>query len=112
MAYAGLGQADQAIRAGQDAIALAPQSAQLRVMVGGLLNRVGRFADAEHQLTLAVKLVPDNPDALFQLGVARHYLGKRDAAVAAFRQALGANGNYRPARDALEQLGAYAGTRR
>lgn len=105
MAYAGLGEADQAIRAGQDAIDLAPQSAQFRVMVGGLLNRVGRFADAEHHLTLAVKLAPQSPDALFQLGVARHYLGKRDEAIAAFRQALRSNGNYRPAREALEQLG-------
>lgn len=108
MAYAGLGQADQAIRAGQDAIDLAPHSAHLRVLVGGLLTRVGRFADAEQHLTLAVQLVPNDPEALFQLGVARHYLGKRDEAVAAFRQALQANDNHRPAREALEQLGARA----
>ena len=56
----------------------------------------------------AVQLAADNPDALFQLGIARHYLGKRDEAIAAFRQALRANGNYRPAREALQQLGAPA----
>ncbi len=108
MAYAGLGQADQAIRAGQAAIELAPQSAYLRVIVGGLLNRSGRFADAEQQLVRAVQLAPDNPDALFQLGVARHSLGKRDEAVVAFRQALRANRNFRPAREALEKLGVSA----
>jgi tetratricopeptide (TPR) repeat protein len=108
MAYAGLGQADQAIRAGQDAIDLAPQSARLRVMVGSLLTRFGRFADAEQHLMRAVQLVPGDPDALFQLGVARHYLGKRTEAIAAFRQALQVNGNYRPAREALEQLGVRA----
>ena len=94
------------MRAGQEAINLAPQSPHIRMMVAGLLNRLGRFADAEQQLTIVVQAVPNNPDALFQLGIARHYLGKRDEAIAAFRQALQANGNYRPAREALEALGA------
>jgi Flp pilus assembly protein TadD len=106
MAYAGLGQTDQAIRAAQAAVELAPQSAHLRVMVGGLLNRSGRFADAEEQLARAVQLAPDNPDALFQLGVARYSLGRRDEAIAAFRQALQANGSFRPAREALKALRA------
>jgi tetratricopeptide (TPR) repeat protein len=106
LAYTALGQAEKALRAGQEAINLAPQSPHIRLMVAGLLNRLGRFADAEQQLTIVVQAVPNNPDALFQLGVARHYLGKRDEAIAAFRQALQANGNYRPAREALEALGA------
>ena len=106
MAYAGLGQADQAIRAGRQAIALSPQSPQLHAMLGGLLNRFGRVADAEQQLTLAVQLLPDDPDSLFQLGVVRTSLGKRDEAIAAFRQALRVNADYRPAREALERLGA------
>ena len=77
-------------------------------MVGELLNRFGRFADAEERLMLLMLLAPDDPDALFQLGLARYYLDRRDEAIATFRQALQANGNYGSAGEALEQLGALA----
>ena len=60
----------------------------MRLLQWQLLNGSRRFADAEQRLMLVARLAPNDPDVLFQLGIARAYLGKREEALAAFRQAL------------------------
>jgi serine/threonine protein kinase/Flp pilus assembly protein TadD len=59
--------------------------------VGGILNRLGRQAEAVAVCRKAIELRPDYYGAHFQLGNALHHQGKSDAAIAEYRKAIDLN---------------------
>lgn len=76
----------------------APRDAALRMALGGVLQRIGRFDDAAAQYEVATQLEPGRAAPWLRLGDARADAGRWEAALAAYDQALVREG------DAIEAL--------
>ncbi len=70
------------------AITVNPANAVFHNNYGAALLSLERFADAKESLSTAVRLCPDYPDALANLGLAETALGREDAAMVCYRTAL------------------------
>lgn len=55
------------------------------------MNRLERYADAEHHYLRAVELNPDNPNYRFNLATAQRFMGKLDAATENLNRAIELN---------------------
>ncbi|MBR1236558.1 tetratricopeptide repeat protein [Bradyrhizobium sp. AUGA SZCCT0182] len=83
------GQLNEAIRTIEDALALAPESIDLKVDLGRLLLENNDRAKARDILIVARDAAPGRPDILTELGRALLLDGDYAAAADAFRHALG-----------------------
>jgi Flp pilus assembly protein TadD len=75
------------------------------VFAGRALQTTGRFADAAAYLEHAVRLDPNDPQALTRLGMAQASMGHPAAAARLFQRALAIVPGYPLAQQALEHLG-------
>lgn len=96
----------EAAQAYEALVAAHPADGALRASLAGALGALGRYDDALAELDRAVALAPLNPEGYHNRGVIEERRGDRDAAIAAYRQALRYNPGYAPAREALQRLGA------
>jgi predicted AlkP superfamily phosphohydrolase/phosphomutase/Flp pilus assembly protein TadD len=87
-------------------VAAEPDDGGLRASLAGALASLGRYDEALAELDAAVRLSPVNPEAYHNRGAILERQGKRDAAVASYRDALRYSPQYEPSRRALERLGA------
>ena len=69
------------------AIHLDPDFVQARILLGVIHEREGRYAQAAHQLEIAVRAKPDSLNAWHELAVVRFHLGERAPALNAAREA-------------------------
>jgi len=90
------GQADLAIEEYRRAVEADPDNAEAQNNLGGLLV-TGNPADAEPHLRAALRVRPDFAEAHFNLGRVLTVKGAGAAAVAEYRDALNARGDWRPA---------------
>ena len=82
------GQRDEAERALQQGLSLAPKAGRLHYNYGTLLLNSERFGEAERQLRLAIRYGWDDADAWVNRGVALWKLGKTTKAEDCFETAL------------------------
>ena len=85
--------ADEAVRAGQRALQLAPDQPTVRLAYARGLVDSGRNAEAVTELQRTLALQPDNDEARRQLGRALAALGRLDEAVAEWRKAIASRPN-------------------
>ncbi len=85
--------ADEAVRAGQHALQLAPDQPTVRLAYARGLVDSGRNAEAVAELQRTLALQPDNDEARRQLGRALAALGRLDEAVAEWRKAIASRPN-------------------
>ena len=91
----------------EDSVRLKPDAVVL-VRLGGAYHFDGEDDKAIGAWDHALRLDPDNPDALFNIGFVRwHAQGNRQAAIAAWQQLLKTNPNH-PKRAQVEELIARA----
>ncbi len=85
--------ADEAERAGRNALQLAPDRPSVRLTYARGLVDSGRTAEAVTELQRTLALQPDNDEARRHLGRALAALGRLDEAVAEWRRAIAARPN-------------------
>lgn len=81
-----------------------PDDAALRASYAGALGALGRYDESLTQLNASIEKEPLNPEAYHNRGVIYEKIGKPDAAVAEYRQALRYNPQYAPSQQALARL--------
>lgn len=81
-----------------------PDDGALRASLGGALGAVGRYDEALSALDEAERLSPLNPEIYHNRGVIYERQGKRDEAIAQYRNALRYGSGYEPSRSALLRL--------
>lgn len=100
-----LGEAEAALRA---VLAREPDHGPALVLLGNVLNDLGRPAEAVPLYQRALERKPDSADALANLGNALQYLGRLEDAVACYRRAIALDPAHREAHlnlgNALESL--------
>ncbi|SDC30025.1 Glycosyl transferase family 41 [Belnapia rosea] len=110
----------EALRAGTPAEALAPLTATLddpvhgewaRLNLGLALQALGRLAEAEGHLAMAMAALPDLAEPPFRLGTIAGLRGDPASAMALFRAALARDPAHIPAHAALAALTEEAGDR-
>ncbi len=79
---------EAAVQASENAVALAPDDAGVRVALGVTLARGGRNAEAVQELQRALAVEPNHDEARRYLGRSLAALGRIDEAVAEWRKAL------------------------
>jgi hypothetical protein len=82
-----------------------PQDAQAHAYLGAAFGQLNQLQQAVESLQKAAALAPQSAPMRFNLGMALEKAGRRDDAVAAYQQALGLDGAYERARQALTRLG-------
>jgi tetratricopeptide (TPR) repeat protein len=82
------GQIDEAIAAGERAVALNPTFSEAYSNLGNALKEKGRLDEAIAAFHHAIALKADFPDAHYNLGLALRDFGRFDEASASFREAL------------------------
>jgi Flp pilus assembly protein TadD len=85
-----------------------PEDAALRASFAGTLGALGRYEEALAQLDRSLALDPLNPEGHHNRGAALERLGRRDEAIAAYREAVRYRGDYEPSLAALARLGVAA----
>ena len=86
-AYSALGRHDEAIRALEQAAALASASQPIRINLGNTLIQAGRIEEAETVLRTAAEDVPDDPVPLVSLFAMYRDLGREDESYSVIRAA-------------------------
>lgn len=81
------GNYQEALPAFQKMVALAPNLADTRIALGAALEFLGRFAEAEAELRISLRL-QDSSDAEHELGTVLVDLGRNREAIGCFRRAL------------------------
>lgn len=95
-----------AIAAADQALQLAPQSAQAHVAKGLAFRMMEEYGEAVKAFTEALRLSPDDAEVLFRRGIVWYYLGESSLAMADFRQS--SDINYRDVRPYMWQGFTYA----
>lgn len=85
-----------------------PQDAQAHAYMGAAYGQLNMPQQAVESLTHATQLAPLSAPIRFNLAVMLEKSGRRDEAVAAYRQVVVLDGNYERARQALTRLGETA----
>lgn len=88
-----------------------PADSALRTSLAGALGALGRYDEALVELAVALELEPLNPEGHYNQGLTLERLGRRDEAIASYRQGLRYKPDYQPARQALLRLTGNAGDR-
>ena len=81
-----------------------PDDATLRASWAGALGALGRYDESLVQLDVSIQQQPLNPEAYHNRAVIYEKQGKRDAAIADYRNALRYNPEYEPSQQALVRL--------
>jgi protein O-GlcNAc transferase len=100
--YRDLGRTADAARVMRDAVALDPRPAAYWNSLGTVLGAGGQLADAERAFAEATARDGNDPNYVFNHGVALERLGRRDEAIAQYRRAAAAG--FPLARARLDQL--------
>ena len=108
LTYEQLNENEQAIEAYQKALELDASYGALYVRLAGLLLRTDRER-AEQLCQRALELNPENPTALYTLGLGREAAGDQEEAQKKFEAALEQAPNYREAHEALARVLEAAG---
>ncbi len=88
-----------------------PADSALRTSLAGALGAQGLYEEALVELAQALELEPLNPEGHYNQGLAFERLGRQEAAIASFRQALRYKPDYEPARQAMLRLTGNTGDR-
>ncbi|MEP6495221.1 MAG: tetratricopeptide repeat protein [bacterium] len=104
VAYAQAHQPTLANEAASAAIARAPGDESVYVFAGRGLEAIGRFRDAVTYLTEAVRLSPNDLQAVTRLAIANAGLGNRTEASRLLKRVLSVAPNYELARHALNDI--------
>ncbi len=83
-----VGEADRAVIAYGQAVALEPRHVEANINLGRLLHDAGGAEDAEDCYRSALASAPEHPTALFNLGVALEDQSRLDDAIACYRRAI------------------------
>ncbi|HYF22370.1 MAG TPA: sulfotransferase [Caulobacteraceae bacterium] len=94
----------EAAEAARQSIALGPTDPEVNNLLGLVLTRIKRLEPALDRLEAAVAAKPDRADFWMNCGLARFYMGRIEAAEAAFEQAIHRAPNMAPAYLALSKL--------
>ena len=86
-ALSAAGDAQEAAKALEKSVQLAPDSAPIRLNLGNTLIQAGRIDDAERVLRNAAETFPDDPNPFLSLFNMYHDLGREDASYEAIREA-------------------------
>ena len=97
-----LGQLDKGYELATKARQLLPQNALVEDTLGWIRYKRGEYAQALELLEESAAKLPDNPEALCHLGMARYMMGREESARLAFRQALQTGQDF-PGRDAATE---------
>jgi Tfp pilus assembly protein PilF len=81
-----------------------PSDGGLQTSLAAALGALGRLDEALQHLDKAIELDPLNPESYHNRAVIYERQGKRDAAIAEYRQALRYRPQYEPSKDALVRL--------
>jgi tetratricopeptide (TPR) repeat protein len=103
------GQRDQAVRVLQDLVKRNPRDADVRLLLGSLLQEAGERSASIEQLSEAVRLRPRSAEAENALGEAYNAFGDKKAARAAFEKAVALNPGFAQAQVNLGLVLAEAG---
>ncbi len=103
------GRYDEAADAYRKLIEVHPDDGALRASHAGALGALGRFDEALEELAVATRLAPLNPESYHNRAVILEQQGKREEAIAAYRQALRYAPSYQASRRALARLGVQPG---
>ena len=96
--------AEESIAYFQAALAENSEHPRAHMGLGVAHAQLGRYAASVAALTRAAELDPNNPRIHYNLGLAHERQGQRIEAERCYRAALAADGTYRSARKALEDL--------
>jgi len=88
-----------------------PDDAALRASFAGALGALGRLEEAIVQLDRSLAIDSLNPEGHHNRGAALERLGRRDEAIASYREAVRYRGDYEPSLRALERLGVRLTTK-
>jgi arylsulfatase A-like enzyme/tetratricopeptide (TPR) repeat protein len=102
--YRDLGDTSHALAEVDAALRLRPDSGDAHNQRGMLLGGAGRFGDAEVAFERAAKLLPQDPQIWFNLGLARFRAGNGKAAAEAVRRALALKPDFDDARNLLAAI--------
>ena len=80
-------------------------NASLHNNLGAIYGQQGRYSDAIAEFGIAVRITPNDPEYLTNLGTAFAAIGRTGDARRLLQAALAAAPNYSPARAAFEQIG-------
>jgi tetratricopeptide (TPR) repeat protein len=105
LAYAESGRATDAIVAARTVSTMPATDASAEILAGRAMLIVQRAPEAEQLFGTAVRLNPNDPEALTRLGIAKAVLNKPSEAVGLFRRAIAINPEYQPALEALRRSG-------
>lgn len=81
-----IGELDKARDKALQAVELAPDSGEYRVLLGQVLIESGKYTSAQRELEAGLADNPDNPELPYYLGVALERQGKLDQALERYRQ--------------------------
>jgi len=98
---------DAALRETEELVALDPANPQFLMQRANLMLNVGRTEDAADEYARLHRDSPDKPTVSLTYGHALKTLGRIDEAVAAYRQAYGARGDFGDAYWSLANLKTY-----
>jgi len=88
-----------------------PDDAALRASFAGALGALGRYEEAIVQLDRSLAIDSLNPEGHHNRGAALERLGRRDEAIASYREAVRYRGDYEPSLRALDRLGVRPTTK-
>ncbi len=88
-----------------------PGDAALRASFAGALGALGRYDEAIAQLDRSLAIDRLNPEGHHNRGAALERLGRREEAIAAYREAVRYRGDYAPSLQALARLGVATTTK-
>ena len=106
-AYIDVGLSNEAVQEYRNAIRLCPEFADLRVKLAHLYRQTGDLPAAHYELGEAIRARPEYIPARVALGVVLFLSGRRDQAVAQWRQALEIAPDDRTAQLYLRGIGEY-----
>ena len=79
---------DEVVKVGEQAVAIAPESAEARSLYGGALHDAGRFTEAVEQYQKALTLNPEIASSHFDLASSLYALNQYDLACSHYQQAI------------------------
>lgn len=102
------GNAQAAVQLLTQAVQQNPQDAQAHAYLGTAYGQLNQFAQAVECLSQASRLAPQSAPVRFNLAMALEKAGRRDQALATYREVLHLDSTYERARQALVRLGEAA----
>lgn len=83
-----------------------PQYPDAYFNMGWILMQEDSLEKARRQYDLVTQIAPDNADAYYNRGLCSEMMGKKDEAIADYKQVLVFDKNYQKASESLKRLGA------